>query len=358
MSTFEVKIEKITVLPHPNADRLELAQVGLYRAVVAKGLWNTGDYGFYIPEYSVLPDELITKLGLEGKLAGSKKNRVVPVKLRGELSQGVVAPLSFVADDVRETLGADSDYAEALGVTKWEPVVPANMGGDVKPSVEFVKWFDIENLKKFPDMFADGELVQVSEKIHGTASCFTFLTNGNDVTVFVTSKGLGSKNLSLKESETNLYWQILRQYKVQSVYDAVVATYKNVTKVGVFGETYGVQDLKYGATNGKLGFSMFDIYVEHEVNGTMVGEWLSPEAYTHIAKIVNLPTVPVYYTGPFSMDVVRELAYGKEQVSGKELHIREGVVVRPMDRSGDNGHRVGKFVSDDYLTRKNGTEYN
>lgn len=36
MSTLRVTAEVLTIHEHPNADALELAQVGLYRAVVAK----------------------------------------------------------------------------------------------------------------------------------------------------------------------------------------------------------------------------------------------------------------------------------------------------------------------------------
>jgi hypothetical protein len=36
MSTFQVKVYKIQVLPHPNADLLELAKVGDYLSAVAK----------------------------------------------------------------------------------------------------------------------------------------------------------------------------------------------------------------------------------------------------------------------------------------------------------------------------------
>lgn len=90
MSTLRVTAERLTVLEHPNADALELAQVGLYRAVVAKGAYRTGDYALYIPEQSVLPAALIEELGLTGKLAGSGADRVRAVRLRGELSQGIV----------------------------------------------------------------------------------------------------------------------------------------------------------------------------------------------------------------------------------------------------------------------------
>ena len=91
MATFDVKVRHLdAVEPHPNADRLELAVVGDYRAVVAKGQFQAGDAIAYLPEASVLPAELIAELGLTGKLAGPDANRVHAVRLRGALSQGVV----------------------------------------------------------------------------------------------------------------------------------------------------------------------------------------------------------------------------------------------------------------------------
>ena len=75
-----------------------------------------------------------------------------------------------------------------------------------------------------------------------------------------------------------------------------------------------------------------------------------------------MPMAPRLYDGPYSIDVVTKLAYGPELVSGTEANIREGVVVRPAADNPDivfNGVRkIGKFVSDDYLTRRGGTEYN
>lgn len=103
MATFEVTKEVITVLPHPNADALELARVGLYNAVVAKGAYQTGDTVLYIPEYAVLPGHIISALGLEGKLAGSNHDRVKPVRLRGELSQGIVASLDLIPAGTPDT---------------------------------------------------------------------------------------------------------------------------------------------------------------------------------------------------------------------------------------------------------------
>ena len=80
MATFESRVYAIGVEEHPNADRLELAAVGDFRCVVAKGEFQSGDLAAYIPEGAVCPDWVIAELGLEGRLAGSKHNRVKAVE--------------------------------------------------------------------------------------------------------------------------------------------------------------------------------------------------------------------------------------------------------------------------------------
>lgn len=359
MATFEVTIENITVHPHPNADRLEYAQVGLYNVVVPKGAYNTGDEVFYIPEFAVLPEKLITELGLEGKLAGRNKDRVKPIKLRGLLSQGLVAPLTVLSEKLDRT---QQDYAELLGVKKWEPEVPASLAGNVKSAPELVRWIDIENIKKHPDMFQEGELVVVDEKIHGTATCVTVVNpNNDDKIAYVTSKGIGAKNLALQEDPKNAYWRMYHQYNLEQfaayIHSELTADELEVTKVALFGETYGsIQDLHYG-TQG-LAFALFDIHVTF-IN---TERWLNPEEVIRYATTFGMPKVPTLYEGPFSLKKIEELAYGPEQVSGTESNIREGVVVRPAEHNANKEYegrrKIGKYVSDDYLTRSNGTEYN
>lgn len=359
MATFEVKIETLTVFPHPNADRLEIAQVGLYRIVVAKGEWETGDKCFYIPEFSVLPEPLITALGLEGKLAGPNKNRVHPIKLRQELSQGIVAPLSFVSSEVLVTKGEDADYAEDLSITKWEPEIPASLNGDVEAGHDVIQWIEIENLKKFPNIFTPGEQVFVTEKIHGTCSCYTVTNPGSpEAELTVTSKGLGAKRLALKPSKDNVYWQMAEKYNLLEFGSFVHTKFGGtelISKVAIFGETYGkVQDLTYGLP-GKYGFVVFDVFVEGDNS-----RWLNPEEVLQLTEEFGIPHPPVLFVGDFAVTEIVNLASGKEQVSGNETHIREGVVIRPLERGKDATgiEKIAKYVSDEYLTRKNGTEYN
>ncbi|WP_405874574.1 RNA ligase (ATP) [Streptomyces sp. NBC_00005] len=354
MSTLRVTAEVLTVHEHPNADALELAQVGLYRAVVAKGAYRTGETAVYIPEQSVLPTELIEELGLTGRLAGSNSDRVKAVRLRGELSQGIVCLPKALADvDLARAALDGTDFAERLGITKWVPPIPPTMSGEVESAPDLLPWVDIENIQRFPDIFTPGEAVVLTEKLHGSACLLTYLA-GED-RVHVSSKGFGAKSLALKEDPRNLYWRAVHGHGVART-AARLAERLGARRVGIFGEVYGagVQDLAYGADGRRetLGYAVFD--VSAEIDGTV--RWLDP------AELLDgeLPLVPRLHQGPYDIERVLEVASGRETVSGRELHLREGVVIRPaVERYSTvtGGRAIAKAVSPAYLTRKGGTEY-
>ncbi|MEW2415444.1 RNA ligase (ATP) [Streptomyces sp. NPDC046866] len=357
MSTLRVTVEELTVHEHPNADALELAQVGLYRAVVAKGAYRTGEFALYIPEQAVLPAGLIEELGLTGRLAGSSADRVKAVRLRGELSQGLVCRPAALADvDLAQAAREGTDFAELLGITKWAPPVPTTMSGEVEAAPELLPWVDIENLQRYPQLFEAGEQVVLTEKLHGTACLMTYLAQ--DGRVLVSSKGFGSKGLALKEDERNLYWRAVRGHGVAEV-AAKLAARLGASRIGVFGEVYGagVQDLAYGtdarSAGQAPGYAVFD--VSAEIDGQV--RWLDPAA---LLADGELPLVPRLFEGPYDLDAVLELASGRETVSGRAVHLREGVVIRPAAERYSpvvGGRAIAKAVSPAYLTRKGGTEY-
>ncbi|MFV8183207.1 RNA ligase (ATP) [Streptomyces sp. AF1B] len=354
MSTLRVTAEVLTIHEHPNADALELAQVGLYRAVVAKGVYRTGDAAVYIPEQAVLPAPLIEELGLTGRLAGGNADRVKAVRLRGELSQGIVCRPEALADvDLARAALDGTDFAERLGITKWVPPIPPTMDGDVESAPDLLPWVDIENIQRFPDIFAPGEDVVLTEKLHGSACLLTYLVDEDRV--HVSSKGFGAKSLALKEDPRNLYWRAVHGHGVAAV-AADLAKRLGARRVGIFGEVYGagVQDLTYGADGRResLGYAAFD--VSADIDGTV--RWLDP------AELLDgqLPLVPRLYEGPYDIEHVLSVATGRETVSGRELHLREGVVIRPATERYSpvtGGRAIAKAVSTAYLTRKGGTEY-
>ncbi|MFE3071450.1 RNA ligase (ATP) [Streptomyces sp. NPDC059247] len=355
MSTLRVTAEVLTVHPHPDADALELAQVGLYRAVVAKGAYVTGDIAVYIPEQAVLPAALIEELGLTGRLAGSGADRVTAVRLRGELSQGLVCRPAALADvDLAEAAAGGTDFAGRLGIVKWSPPVPPTMSGEAESAPDLLPWPDIENLQRHPDVFEPGEPVVLTEKLHGTACLLTLHTE--DGRVQVSSKGFGARGLALREDPRNLYWRAVLAHDLPAAARRLAARL-GARRVGFFGEVYGagVQDLAYGADarTDAVGYALFDVAAE--IGGEV--RWLDP---AQVLEPGEVPLVPRLYEGPYDLDTVLAHASGRETVSGRETHLREGVVVRAATERHSpvvGGRAVAKAVSPAYLTRKGGTEY-
>ncbi|MCQ9133491.1 RNA ligase (ATP) [Streptomyces hilarionis] len=354
MSTLRVTAEVLTVHEHPDADALELAQVGLYRAVVAKGAYRTGEAAVYIPEQSVLPAALIEELGLTGRLAGSGADRVRAVRLRGELSQGIVCRPEALADvDLARAAAQGTDFAERLGIVKWVPPIPPTMNGEVEAAPELLPWVDIENIQRYPAIFEEGEPVVVTEKLHGSACLLTYVAEQERV--YVSSKGFGARSLALTEDPRNLYWRAVRGHGVPEA-AARLAGRLGARRVGVFGEVYGagVQDLTYGADGRRdtLGYAVFDVCAD--IDGTV--RWLDA---TRLLE-GELPLVPRLFEGPYDSERILGIATGRETVSGRALHLREGVVIRPaVERHSPvtGGRAIAKAVSGAYLTRKGGTEY-
>ena len=114
----------------------------------------------------------------------------------------------------------------------------------------------------------------------------------------------------------------------------------------VFGEVYGcVQDLRYGHADGRVSFAAFDVmsrdgkYLDWPHAESLLGEW-------------EVPMAPKLFHGPFDFDAVLAMADGPSLIPGAG-HIREGVVVRPVQERFD--HRFGrtalKVVSNQYLVR-------
>lgn len=90
--------------------------------------------------------------------------------------------------------------------------------------------------------------------------------------------------------------------------------------VQAFAEVYPAQGAAwcYGADGNRPWLRLFRLVVEgaerpcHQVVPALRELW-----------------TPVLFEGPFDEAALRPLARGKEQVSGRELHIREGIVVTP-----------------------------
>lgn len=351
MSTHECNVVEVKIEEHPNADALELARVGDYLAIVAKGQYVDGDKVVYIPEQSVVPENILEEMNLTGRLAGKKGNRVKAMKLRGIVSQGLV----YTAIDEWEV---GQNVAEELGIEKYIPVVPQSMVGEAEP-MDFTLSFDPENVKKFPDALEEGEMVVYTEKIHGTFCSATLLPEDKrkpkmlDGKVAVSSKKLTHDGVYFIEQEGNTYINAVRKFdvvdKLECLDDMFAADGNPVTLLGeVFGR---VQDLRYG-NDKDVEFRAFAIKVGYK--------YLDYMQFVEACDELDIPRVPDLYVGPHSKEEMLKWTTGREQVSGKEANIREGIVIVPLiERRHDMIGRVMlKSISDKYLLRKNATEYN
>lgn len=409
MSKFECPVVRVKIEAHPDADLLEIAVVGGYRCVVRKGLFCQNSLAVYVPEQSVLPEWLLKLMGFwdelnsKGVLTGSKGNRVKAIKLRGVLSQGIL--LNFAMQDgVRQLpvcgehpeLGVDfdriafpfvaegDDFAEYLGIVKYEPPVPVHMagttaGGDLDATIGY----DFENIKKFPTLFELGESVFITEKIHGTLlqvglipesiwagkkwadKLETMLVgvNNKPFKMMVTSKGMGKQGLMLDTSEMhNLYVGAAKKFELWAKLGRMHSEFEALDDqpIFMFGEIFGkgVQDLGYAQDAPT--FQAFDIYVGTRSDG----KFIDVDTMVDACVDYGVPMVPYLYVGPYSPEIVATMTNGDTTVTDANgfpiKQMREGVVIKALDngRHPTYGRKIAKSVSEKYLMRKNATEFN
>ena len=162
-------VELADVRKHPNADRLDLVQIAGYECIAGKGQFAAGQWAVYIPEGSIVPEDVLDELGLweadkgKGKCAGKLGNRVKAQRFRGIVSQGLLYPLDGqkmaghspgLHDDVASMLGGcTSTYRRSRRV--WE--------GEVTSGVPYCIKYDITSLQSVPAAIEEGVPVVATE---------------------------------------------------------------------------------------------------------------------------------------------------------------------------------------------------
>lgn len=360
MSSLLVEVVRIgDVTKHPNADTLSIAEIKGWNCIVKDGQFRKGDLGLYIPIDSVLPDAMVEAHQLEYLKNGA---RVRTVKLRGVLSQGLLLQLP-AGHRFRE----GDNPAEALGITKWEPPAPSYQGTPNiakstknRPNPNFTRYCDPENIKNYPSVFARGDMVVITEKIHGTNVRFGNVPRNWGAGLWARLKRLllgrwlgsyefavGSRNVHLigdnpQFYEGNIYHKIAKKHNLANMIPEGYTLY---------GEIYGdkIQDLTYGKTNGEIDVVFFDLK-----KGERYVPW---QEFLDFCTPRGLPVVPVLYIGSFDANLTPIHTGGKSALYPKQM--REGCVIKTTIEENDLriGRKILKSVSEEYLLRKNGTEY-
>lgn len=319
-------IAEITYIkPIEGADAIECAIVnGGWPVVIRKGEYQVGDIAIYLEIDSWVPHELAPFLSKGQKpreYNGVKGERLRTVKLRGQISQGLLLPidLTFFRDP-------GTDVTQTLGIQKWEPPIPAQLQGMMKGNFpHFIPKTDQErcqNLRK--DIFEThkDEIYEVTTKL-----------DGSSMTVYVKDGEIGvcSRNIDLKETEDNSFWKAARE---QNIVNALLQlSIKHGEEYAIQGELIG-EGIQGNPEKLKgQRFYLFDIYsITH-------GYYLKPdERYTVLemldemgADIEHVPIIDQDVRVSQAYDTIDELLEYAEGPSLNPQTKREGLVFKSWE---------------------------
>ena len=253
--------------PIEGADRIECAVVeNGWEVVVKKGEFAAGDIAIYIEVDSWVPHTLVPFLTPKNheprEYNGVKGERLRTVRLRGQISQGLLLPLNVPIDGGPFNggyglcvLGLErgDDVTEALGIQKYEPPIPAQLSGQVEGAFpSFIPKTDQERCQNlYTEIFTDhyNEAYEVTTKLDGT-SCTIYINDGKI--------GVCGRNWELQESDSNTLWRCARDQGIIAALEALhTAQDRNIAIQGeVIGE--GIQGNQEGIKGQR--FYVFDMY--------------------------------------------------------------------------------------------------
>lgn len=388
------KIDKIESLP--NADKLVMATVKGWQALVSKDHYKEGQLVCFVPPDAVVPQNVIDILKLE--YLREHSGRIRTIKLRGYISQGLL----ISNEDFNKAATYPIEFTEGmvvssnLGITKYEP--PKLKNGEYTPKTtlqcfaelfeglkigkvsfnrfilksyelfksrltkkrkgnpNFKEYTDLDNIKHYPNVFEEGEEIIITEKIHGT----NFRAGNLPIQQNWFNKLIGKKGFEFVYGSHRVQKLPFsgKGFYGEDVYGVIAKRYDlaNILPEGftIYGEIYGpkIQELTYGAT--QLELVVFDIKKDNK--------YLDYDDLVIFCKTYDLPMPPGLYQGKFCKGIVEQYTSGKtilaQYKDGRKIssanHIREGCVVKPLKETYSNrcGRKILKSISPDYLLTK------
>lgn len=358
------RIEEIKAIE--GADLICAYRVDGWWVVDQKGKYNIGDLVVYCEIDSWIPNSIAPFLskGQEPReFEGVKGERLRSIKLKGQISQGLLLPLSIMSEvgeywrsfippnhwergEIRVAHEEDADCTDYLGILKYEKPLPTQLAGLAKGNFpSFIPKTDeerIQNLNKNLSIWNHQQLeVEISEKLDGSSMTVFFRNNtqddeGNIVPEF----GVCSRNLQLKETEGNSFWRAARKYNIEEKLIELnlnIAIQCELCGPGIQGNKYKLSDVE-----------MF-VFTVYNID---TGEYLTSYERTDLCETLGLKHVPVLGTltlGDETIDSLLDKAEGKSALNSKTE--REGLVFKGIDDTSIHW----KAISNKFLI-KNGDE--
>jgi RNA ligase (TIGR02306 family) len=324
-------IRKIDAIgPIEGADAIEVATVGGWRVVVKKGEYTAGDLAVYCEIDSFIPTAIAPYLTKPGHYAktfeGVEGERLRTVKLRGQLSQGLLLPVEVDNDQFggvvhlvkgNYCVEEGMDVSEILGIVKYEAPIPAALAGEVKgmfPSV--IPKTDqerIQNLTAELEVWkTEGLTWEVTEKL-----------DGSSMTVYVIDGEVGvcSRNLDLKRNPDNSLWRAAIKHGLEEklkIAGGNLAVQGELIGNGIQGNMYKMRDQD---------FYVYDVYNIDE------GRYYTPSERKAFVEVFRLKHCPVLHRitqllDSESVESLLRVAEGKSVMGDIVGPEREGLVFK------------------------------
>ena len=312
-----VTIENLS--PIPEADLIEVATVKGWKLVVKKNEFKVGDPAIYCEIDSFLPIreefEFLRKTSYR-KMRDLEGFRLKTIKLRGQISQGLLLPVDILGD-LSYQIG--DDVTERLGIIKYEPPIPASLIGVAKgPFPSFIPKTDEERIQNLAERYETLKAYryQVSEKLDGASVTYYYKDGGF---------GVCSRNLELIEASDNTLWKFA---KANNLPQKFAGLERHIALQGeIIGE--GIQGNPYRRTGQTVRF-----FYAYDIDKRT---YLSPAEFLSLLDDWELQSVPLLesdYLLPETIDDLLTFADGPSELSPAGRRVtREGLVFRNEDRT-------------------------
>ena len=321
------------ISPIPEADKIEVATMNSvgWQVVVRKAEFQVGSKVVYVEIDSMLPNVEWSKF-LDKKNDG-KPIRLRTVKLKKQISQGIIFPVSILPKDFN-SFEDGVEISELLSIVKYDPPeISAQLAGICKGSFpSHTPKSDQQRLQSNIGLLEEfkGKDVYITVKMDGTSFTASYCNGEIDVC---------SRNMSLKETEENIYWKMAKKY------DVVNKLIQNAKNISVQAELLG-----YGVQKNPMGLKETELWV-FDVYDVDKGRYFEYDALVDFCSKWNLKMVPIIYNGIFKWNSIDELLdFAKGTYDNG--HVREGIVIHPLKDFYSNtlyGRASFKVINNDYL---------
>ena len=342
--------------PHTGADSLELATILGWQIITRIGEVQKGDTVIYCEIDSLLPvnvDWLPQAVKDRIVKEGTKDYfRVKTIKLRGELSQGLIIPLGDTLPPIGPIV-VGNDVTDLLKIRKYEPPIfsyemgnhPRRSDGTYvpftssRPSGNFpshlVKKTDETRIQSNPKLL---ELLKdkpyyIAVKLDGTSA--TYLLNPDTGELMVCSRNMIRKRPD--DINTCPYWLMAVKYDLEN-------KLKDMPHLAIQGEICGPTIQK-----NLLGLKNYEFFVFNIVDTRDRQIMALPDMIAFCSEM-RLSMVPIEESGTsyphyFPCDIKGLLTRAQGTYPGTK-NAREGLVVRAADQS-----ISFKVINNDYLLK-------